>query len=36
VFEMPEVVRAGGLSALKGLGNPAAVLRETKVRVFSA
>lgn len=36
VFEMPEVVRAGGLDALKGLGKPADVLRETKVRVFSA
>ena len=36
VFEMPEVVRAGDLMALKGLGKPADVLRETKVRVFSA
>ncbi|MBM4080735.1 MAG: restriction endonuclease subunit R, partial [Planctomycetes bacterium] len=30
VFQMPDVVRAGGLNALKALGRPADVLRETK------
>ena len=34
VFKTPEVVRAGGLPALKQLGDPAEVLRETKMRVF--
>lgn len=36
VFRTPEVVRAGGLAALKTLGSPAAVLRETKERMFAA
>lgn len=36
VFQTPEVVRAGGLAALKLLGRPADVLRETKVRMFAA
>jgi type I restriction enzyme, R subunit len=36
VFRLPEVVRAGGLAALKGLGKPADVLRETKARLFAA
>jgi type I restriction enzyme R subunit len=36
VFQTPELVRAGGLSALKLLGKPVDVLRETKVRMFAA
>jgi type I restriction enzyme R subunit len=36
VFQMPEVVRAGGLVALRALGRPAEVLRETKERLFAA
>jgi type I restriction enzyme R subunit len=36
VFQMPEVVRAGGLRALRVLGRPADVLRETKERMIAA
>ena len=36
VFEMPDVVRAGGLPALKTLGEPAEVLHDTKERLFAA
>ncbi len=36
VFRTPQVVRAGGLTALKALGKPADILRETKERIFSA
>ena len=36
VFQMPEVVRAGGLPALKSLGEPAQILQETKGRLFAA
>ena len=36
VFQTPEVLRAGGLAALKMLGNAAEVLRETKRRLFAA
>jgi type I restriction enzyme R subunit len=36
VFQTPEVRRAGGLDALKTLGKPADVLRETKERMFAA
>ena len=36
VFQTPEVVRAGGLAALKALGKPADVLSETKERMFAA
>nr|MBF6592128.1 restriction endonuclease subunit R [Ktedonobacterales bacterium] len=36
IFETPEVRRAGGLDALKALGQPAEVLRETKERMFAA
>jgi type I restriction enzyme, R subunit len=36
VFQTPDVLRAGGLSALKVLGKPAEVLHETKQRMFSA
>jgi len=36
VFETPEVVRAGGLDALKAVGRPSDVLKETKERMFEA
>ena len=36
VFQMPEVVRAGGLTALRTLGEPADVLHQTKERLFAA
>ncbi len=36
VFRTPEVVQAGGLNALKALGKPADILRETKERLFAA
>jgi type I restriction enzyme R subunit len=36
IFQTPEVVQAGGLAALKELGKPAEVLRETKERMFKA
>jgi type I restriction enzyme R subunit len=36
VFQMPDVVRAGGLAALRTLGEPAEILRETKERLFAA
>jgi type I restriction enzyme R subunit len=36
VFQTPEVVRAGGLEALKMLGRPAEILQETKERLFAA
>jgi len=36
IFHTPDVIRAGGLAALKTLGNPADVLRETKERMFTA
>jgi type I restriction enzyme R subunit len=36
VFQTPEVVKAGGLNALKDLGKPAEILRETKERIFAA
>jgi type I restriction enzyme, R subunit len=36
VFQMPEVSRAGGLAALQVLGEPQAVLSETKRRLFAA
>jgi type I restriction enzyme R subunit len=36
VFEMSEVRAAGGLAALRVIGNPADVLRETKERIFAA
>jgi len=35
VFDTPEVVRTGGLAALKVLGKPAEVLNETKERLFA-
>ena len=36
VFQTPEVIRAGGLAALRTFGKPAEVLRETKERMFAA
>lgn len=36
IFQTPEVVRAGGLAALKAVGKPAEVLHETKERMFAA
>jgi type I restriction enzyme R subunit len=36
VFEMSDVRAAGGLPALRVIGNPAQVLRETKERIFAA
>lgn len=36
VFRTNEVRKAGGLEALKALGNPADVLKETKERMFAA
>jgi len=36
IFQTPEVVRAGGLAALKTLGKPADILRDTKARMFAA
>jgi type I restriction enzyme, R subunit len=35
IFETPEVNRAGGLIALRAIGQPAEVLRETKTRIFA-
>lgn len=36
IFETPEVDRAGGLIALRAIGQPAEILRETKTRIFAA
>jgi type I restriction enzyme R subunit len=36
IFQTPEVVRAGGLGALKALGKPVEVLTGTKERMFAA
>lgn len=36
VFRTPEVVRAGGLAALRSLGMPSEVLRQAKERMFAA
>lgn len=36
IFELADVVGAGGLPALAKLGNPAEVLHETKARMFAA
>ena len=36
VFQTPEVARAGGIRALRALGQPADILRETKERLFAA
>ena len=36
VFRTPKVRQAGGLQALKVIGQPAEILRETKERLFAA
>jgi type I restriction enzyme R subunit len=36
IFDLPDVRRAGGLEALKVLGKPAKILRETKERIFAS
>ena len=36
IFEIPEIVKAGGLAALKTLGKPADILQKTKERIFAA
>jgi type I restriction enzyme R subunit len=36
IFQIPEVRNAGGLDALKVLGKPSDILRETKGRMFAA
>jgi hypothetical protein len=36
VFQTPEVARAGDIRALRALGRPADILRETKERLFAA
>ncbi len=36
VLQVPSVVAAGGLAALKALGSPAEILHETKSRLFAA
>lgn len=36
IFQTPEVAQAGGLGALRALGRPADILRETKARMFAA
>ena len=36
IFQTPEVRRAGGLAALKAMGDPAELLMETKRRMFAA
>lgn len=36
VFQMPDVLRAGGLEAIKILGEPADILHQTKERLFAA
>lgn len=36
IFQIPDVVHAGGIAALKSYGEPATVLKETKERMFAA
>lgn len=36
VLQTPDVARAGGVRALRALDNPAAILRESKERLFAA
>jgi type I restriction enzyme R subunit len=36
LFDTPEVIKAGGLAALKSLGKPSQILMETKERMFEA
>ena len=35
IFQIAEVKKAGGLAALQAAGTPAALLRETKERMFA-
>jgi type I restriction enzyme R subunit len=34
LWNVPEIRRAGGFTALKAMGKPAEVMREAKVRLF--
>jgi len=36
IFQVPEVTKAGGLSALKLVGKPSEIIQETKIRLFAA
>lgn len=36
IFSTPEVLKAGGLAALKIIGDPGLILLETKERLFAA
>ena len=36
VFDSPDVIKAGGLKALKALGAPKDIINETKRRLFAA
>ena len=36
VFDTPEIVKAGGLAALKAMGRPSDILLQTKERMFAA
>jgi type I restriction enzyme R subunit len=36
IFNAPDVIKAGGLEALKGLGEPKDIINETKMRLFAA
>lgn len=36
IFDTPEVQQAGGIAALREGGDPAAIIRETKERIFAA
>jgi len=35
IFNAPDVIKAGGLEALKGLGEPKDIINETKMRLFA-
>jgi len=36
IFQVPEVIKAGGLSALKLVGKPSEIIQEAKIRLFAA
>jgi type I restriction enzyme R subunit len=36
IFQVPEVIKAGGLEALKLVGKPSEIIQETKIRLFAA
>ncbi|WP_186804693.1 DEAD/DEAH box helicase family protein [Limihaloglobus sulfuriphilus] len=36
IFELPEIINAGGLNALSAIGKPADILKMTKERIFAA